>query len=243
MTGVPSGIPPDCLRLLLYYKNNTSGSYDKPAESSVALRVAAHGMLANAAAAAIGRRGLQDRAWMEVAGTTPSASGCPTLCSARLWANRRGGGTDDHRHGPVRKPGPARARLPPPALDQEPARPQASAPGHLSDRDMHERRRRPAGRVARTRPAAKAEHLGSQAQPLCSGIPQVRLGTPRGPAVGRGLHEGSERDRAMRIGGTGPAHLAGLEGGPAMSDQQSQYKESEQDCRRNRRVKWPRCAP
>jgi hypothetical protein len=177
MTGVPSGIPPDCLRLLLYYKNNTSGSYDKPAESSVALRVAAHGMLANAAAAAIGRRGLQDRAWMEVAGTTPSASGCPTLCSARLWANRRGGGTDDHRHGPVRKPGPARARLPPPALDQEPARPQASAPGHLSDRDMHERRRRPAGRVARTRPAAKAEHLGSQAQPLCSGIPQVRLGT------------------------------------------------------------------
>ncbi len=85
-------------------------------------------MLANAAAAAIGRRGLQDRAWMEVAGTTPSASGWPTPCSARLWANRRGGGTDDHRHGPVREPGPERARLPPPALDQEPARPQAPAP-------------------------------------------------------------------------------------------------------------------
>jgi hypothetical protein len=48
-----------------------------------------------------------------------------------------------------------------------------------------------------------------------------------------------ERDRAMRISGTGPARLAGLgEGGPAMSDQQSQCEESEQDRRRDCRVKW-----
>lgn len=69
--GCPSGIPPGCLRLLLYYNNTTSGLCAKPAESSLALRAAAHGMLANAAAVAIGRRGLEERTWMEVAGTDP----------------------------------------------------------------------------------------------------------------------------------------------------------------------------
>jgi hypothetical protein len=41
------------------------------------------------------------------------------------------------------------------------------------------------------------------------------------------------------LAGTGPARLARLgEGGPAMSDQQSQCEESKQDGRRDRRVKW-----